>query len=137
MDAIVEMETHLDASFSYWQRLQRFFMAIPIIYVVWRSLFAGTDRWMRLLDSRIPQLIWNTMSLTVMVTLFAVFIGVSLAWIVNRTNLPGRKMWQWLLALPLVIPPYVGAVTYIIVFGPRGWVQRWWTEQEWLVASFR
>ncbi|TWI54045.1 ABC transporter permease [Halalkalibacter nanhaiisediminis] len=113
-----------------------FFMAIPIIYVVWRSLFAGTDRWMRLLDSRIPQLIWNTMSLTVMVTLFAVFIGVSLAWIVNRTDLPGRKMWQWLLALPLVIPPYVGAVTYIIVFGPSGWVKRWWAEQEWLVTTF-
>ncbi|OLS35520.1 iron transporter [Alkalihalophilus pseudofirmus] len=111
-------------------------MAIPVFYVVWRSLFAGTDRWMRLLDSRIPQLIWNTMSLTFMVTLFAVSIGVLLAWIVNRTSLPGRKMWQWLLALPLVIPPYVGAVTYIIVFGPRGWLWREWRENEWLLNVF-
>ncbi|WP_368505883.1 ABC transporter permease [Alkalihalophilus sp. As8PL] len=111
-------------------------MSIPVFYVVWRSLFAGTDRWMRLLDSRIPQLIWNTISLTVMVTLFAVSIGVLLAWIVNRTSLPGRKMWQWLLALPLVIPPYVGAVTYIIVFGPRGWLWREWRESEWLLTTF-
>jgi iron(III) transport system permease protein len=111
-------------------------MAIPVFYVVWRSLFAGTDRWMRLLDTRIPQLIWNTMSLTFMVTLFAVSIGVLLAWIVNRTSLPGRKMWQWLLALPLVIPPYVGAVTYIIVFGPRGWLWREWRENEWLLNVF-
>ncbi|MDV2887107.1 iron ABC transporter permease [Alkalihalophilus pseudofirmus] len=111
-------------------------MAIPVFYVVWRSLFAGTDRWMRLLDTRIPQLIWNTMSLTFMVTLFAVSIGVLLAWIVNRTSLPGRKMWQWLLALPLVIPPYVGAVAYIIVFGPRGWLWREWRENEWLLNVF-
>ncbi|WP_017729366.1 ABC transporter permease [Halalkalibacterium ligniniphilum] len=111
-------------------------MAIPIVYVVWRSLFAGTDRWMRLLDSRIPQLLWNTLSLTLMVTIFAVTIGVSLAWIVNRTNLPGRKNWQWLLALPLVIPPYVGAVAYILIFGPRGWIWRYWNENDWLNQVF-
>nr|WP_232735852.1 iron ABC transporter permease [Alteribacter populi] len=113
-----------------------FVMAVPIVYVVWQSLFAGADRWMRLLDERIPGLLWNTLSLTGMVTLFAVIIGVSLAWFVNRTNLPGRKTWQWLLALPLVIPPYVGAVTYIIVAGPTGWLRDWWRDSEWLVSLF-
>ncbi|KGA98410.1 iron transporter [Alkalihalobacillus alcalophilus ATCC 27647 = CGMCC 1.3604] len=108
-------------------------MAIPVLYVIGMSLFAGADRWISLLDSRIPRLIWNTLSLTVSVTFAAVVIGVALAWLVNRTSLPGRKMWQWLLALPLVIPPYVGAVTYIIVFGPRGWVAREWESHDWLV----
>ncbi|WP_218240443.1 hypothetical protein, partial [Pseudomonas sp. 2822-17] len=60
-------------------------MSVPIIYVAWRSIFAGADRWMRLLDQRIPELLWNTFSLTFMVTLFALIIGVSLAWIVVRT----------------------------------------------------
>ncbi|MCT8136562.1 iron ABC transporter permease [Anaerobacillus sp. CMMVII] len=107
-------------------------MSVPIIYVVWRSMFAGADRWMRLLDNRIPGLLWSTISLTLMVTFFAVLIGVSLAWFVNRTNLPGRTTWQWLLALPLVIPPYVGAVSYIIIFGPRGWVRKFWVENSFL-----
>ncbi|MFA9556025.1 ABC transporter permease [Evansella sp. AB-rgal1] len=111
-------------------------MSIPIIYVMWRSMFAGVDRWMRLLDERIPQLLWNTLSLTVAVTVLAVIIGVSLAWIVVRTDVPGRKMWQWLLALPLVIPPYVGAVTYIIIFGPSGWARDAWRETPWLVSTF-
>ncbi|WP_096202013.1 ABC transporter permease [Bacillus sp. FJAT-45350] len=111
-------------------------MSIPIIYVVWRSLFAGVDRWMRLLDGRIPQLLWNTFSLTFAVTACAVALGVSLAWIVVRTDLPGRKMWQWVLALPLVIPPYVGAVTYIIAFGPSGWARDVWREIPWLVDTF-
>ncbi|PYZ97552.1 iron transporter [Alteribacter lacisalsi] len=101
-------------------------MSVPIIYVAWRSLFAGADSWLRLLDGRIPALLWNTASLTIAVTVLAISIGVSLAWIVVRTDLPGRKTWQWLMALPLVIPPYVGAVTYIIVFGPSGWARDLW-----------
>ena len=111
-------------------------MSIPIVYVMWQSLFAGVDRWKRLIDTRIPELLWNTFSLTFAVTLFAVAIGVSLAWIVVRTDLPGRRVWQWLLALPLVIPPYVGAVTYIIVFGPSGWVRDLWRDTPWLVDTF-
>ncbi|MDG5787920.1 iron ABC transporter permease [Evansella sp. AB-P1] len=111
-------------------------MSIPIIYVVWRSMFAGVDRWMRLLDERIPQLLWNTFSLTAAVTVCAVIIGVSLAWLVVRTDVPGRKLWQWLLALPLVIPPYVGAVTYIIIFGPSGWARDFWRDTPWLVNVF-
>ncbi|MBB5174224.1 ABC transporter permease [Texcoconibacillus texcoconensis] len=111
-------------------------MSIPIIYVAWRSAFAGVDRWLRLLDDRIPGLLWNTLSLTFSVAAFAVTIGVALAWIVVRTNIPGRKMWQWLLALPLVIPPYVGAMTYIIIFGPSGWVREFWEDTQLLGGIF-
>ncbi|EEG77033.1 ABC transporter permease [Dethiobacter alkaliphilus] len=111
-------------------------MLIPIVYVVWQSVFAGTQRWLRLLDERIPQLMWNTLSLTVAVTFSAVIIGISSAWIVVRTNLPGRRVWRWLLALPLVIPPYVGAVTYIIVLGRSGWARDIWQNTSWLVNLF-
>lgn len=110
-------------------------MSIPIVYVIWQSLTAGADRWMRLLDQRIPELLWNTLSLTLAVTSATVIIGVSLAWIVIRTDLPGKKLWRWLLALPLVMPPYVGAVAYIIVFGRSGWARDIWREIPWLVDT--
>ncbi|MCZ0702286.1 iron(III) transport system permease protein [Natronobacillus azotifigens] len=108
-------------------------MSVPIIYVIWQSLFAGVDRWQRLLDDRIPQLLFDTFLLAFAVTVCAVVIGVILAWVVVRTDIPGRKWWQWLLALPLVIPPYVGAMTYIIVFGPSGWARDFWRDTPWLV----
>ncbi|QGG48485.1 ABC transporter permease [Heliorestis convoluta] len=100
-------------------------MLVPILYVVIRGIQGGADRWLRLLDTRIPILLQNTLSLTFVVTFFALFIGVTLAFLVIRTDLPGRKAWQWLLALPLLIPPYVGAITYIIIFGPTGWIRDW------------
>ncbi|SES86048.1 ABC transporter permease [Anaerobranca gottschalkii] len=111
-------------------------MALPLFYVVYRSLYAGKDRWMRLLDTRIPMLLTNTLSLTLVVTFFAVIIGVLLAFLVERCDLPGKKWWQWLLALPLVVPPYVGAVTYIIVMGPRGWLYKWLGESPFNIYSF-
>lgn len=111
-------------------------MSVPLVYVIVRSLFAGKERWLRLFDTRIPELLWNTVSLTVMVTFCAVVIGVSLAWIVNRTDLPWKKAWTWILALPLVIPPYVGAVAYIIIFGPRGWMRTIWENTSWLVGAY-
>ncbi|MTI96277.1 MAG: iron ABC transporter permease [Firmicutes bacterium] len=112
------------------------FMAIPIVYVIWRSIFAGADNWLRLLDQRIPQLLWNTMSLTVAVTVAAVILGVALAWLVTRSDIPGRRLWRWLLALPLVIPPYVGAVTYIIVFGRSGWARDLWQARLSLLGDY-
>ncbi|UTR13403.1 iron ABC transporter permease [Salipaludibacillus sp. LMS25] len=109
-------------------------MSIPIVYVVWQSLSAGEESWKRLLGNRIPELLWSTLSLTAAVTGAAVIIGMSLAWLVIRTDLPGKKLWQWMLALPLVIPPYVGAVTYIIVFGPSGWLTNVWNDTSWLTS---
>ncbi|MDR5658744.1 iron ABC transporter permease [Serpentinicella sp. ANB-PHB4] len=111
-------------------------MTIPIIYVIWQSLFAGQERWMRLLDQRIPELLWNTLSLTFVVTVSTLILGVSLAWIVVRTDIPGKKIWRWLLAVPLTIPPYVGAVTYIIVFGRSGWARELWQNTPFIVNTF-
>ncbi|ACB86436.1 ABC transporter permease [Natranaerobius thermophilus] len=111
-------------------------MIVPILYVIWQSLSAGANSWMRLLDDRIPQLLWNTVSLTVAVTVSATVMGLSLAWLVVRTDIPGRNFWRWLLALPLVIPPYVGAVTFIIVLGPSGWLQEFWSNTRLLSFLF-
>ena len=98
-------------------------MAAPITYVLWRSASAGTHTWLRLLDSGIPALLWSTVTLTLATTLLSVLVGVSLAWLVYRCDIPGRKVWRWLLALPLMMPSYVGAVAYIMVLGPQGLVR--------------
>ncbi len=65
----------------------------------------------------------KTALLVAAVTAAATAIGVPLAWLVARTDLPGRRIWGVLFALPLVIPSYVTALALISALGPRGLVQ--------------
>ena len=53
-------------------------------------------------------------------TAIAVAIGLPSAWLVTRTDLPGRRVWAVVLALPLVVPSYVIALALIAVSGPGG-----------------
>ena len=95
-------------------------MAIPLIYVFYRASLGGGEVWGRLWSTRIPYLLSNTLILTTVVTAATVTLGVSMAWLVERTDLPGKHVWSWLLAMPLAIPPYVGGLAYITIFGPKG-----------------
>ena len=53
----------------------------------------------------------------------SVLIGVPAAWLTVRTDLRGRRWWTILLAVPLVIPSYVGAFALVGALGPRGMLQ--------------
>ncbi|HEY7174168.1 MAG TPA: iron ABC transporter permease, partial [Micromonosporaceae bacterium] len=52
-------------------------------------------------------LLRNTVELAVIVSTLCVVIGVAAAWLVERTNLPGRRVWAVLLVLPFAIPDFV------------------------------
>jgi len=111
------------------------FMAVPLVYVLYRGATGGADTWERLWDTRLPSLMWETIKLTVTVSLLTMVIGGGLAWIVVRTDVPLRGLWSWLLAMPLVVPPYVGAFVYIAYLGPRGWLWEW-TNGAWTFPEF-
>src|SRR5262249_185591 len=53
------------------------------------------------------------------------FFGVPLAWALSRTNMPGKGLiWISILGT-FVIPPYLGAVGWILLAGPNaGWLNR-------------
>jgi iron(III) transport system permease protein len=52
-------------------------------------------------------LLWNTVRLTVVVTVLCVVIGTLAAWCVERTDLPGRHVWAVLVVVPFAIPDFV------------------------------
>lgn len=95
-------------------------VVLPLIYVLYRAATGGLTTWQRLLTTRLPQLLLSSLSLTVAVVVAALVVALPLAWLAARTDIPGRRTWRWLFGLPLVFPPYVGAFSYITVFGPRG-----------------
>jgi iron(III) transport system permease protein len=94
--------------------------ALPLVYVLVRAAGAGSATWSDLLDGRVPTLLSNTLGLAAIVCAATLATGATLAYLVVRTDLPGRRAVAVLAALPLAIPPYVGAVAYADVLGPRG-----------------
>ncbi|MFW5963732.1 MAG: ABC transporter permease [Natronomonas sp.] len=66
------------------------------------------------------EIILNSLLLMGGVTGLSVLIGVPLAYLTTRTDLPFRRFWTIVVALPLVVPSYVGAFAFVSAFGPRG-----------------
>lgn len=58
-------------------------------------------------------------------TALCLVLGVPLAWLLARTDLPGRRLIRALVTVPLVLPPVVGGVALLLVFGRRGLVGGW------------
>jgi len=66
------------------------------------------------------QIVVNSLVLTAIVTGASILIGVPLAYLTTRTDLPFRRFWTVALAMPLVIPSYIGAFAFASAFAPRG-----------------
>lgn len=95
----------------------------PLGYLAIRAAGAGGDAWGILGRTHTWRLFANTLGLAGAVAAGSVMVGVPLAWLVARTDLPLRRMWSVAAALPLVIPSYVAALALLGAFGPRGLLQ--------------
>jgi iron(III) transport system permease protein len=98
------------------------FASIPLLYIFLRAAAAERNDLLRLLQTRIWLLLGNTLLLVAAVTVGTVLLGVALAWLTERTDLPGRRALRWLLAMPLAIPAYIGAIVHLALLRPRGGV---------------
>ncbi|WP_433732197.1 ABC transporter permease [Actinoplanes sp. CA-051413] len=58
-------------------------------------------------------------------TVVCLLLGVPLAWLLARARFPGRRLVRALVTVPLVLPPVVGGVALLLVFGRRGLVGGW------------
>ncbi|WP_433209829.1 ABC transporter permease [Dactylosporangium sp. CS-047395] len=53
-------------------------------------------------------------------TVLCLVFGVPLAWLLARVEFPGRRIVRAIVTVPLVLPPVVGGVALLLVFGRRG-----------------
>lgn len=93
---------------------------LPAIYLVVRAGDATTATWDAILRPATAGLFVRSLALAACVTLACIAIGVPLAWLTTRTDLPGRRIWATLFALPLAFPSYVFALALTGSFGDRG-----------------
>jgi iron(III) transport system permease protein len=98
---------------------------LPLVWLVRQALDVGLAE--ALAISTRPttvQVFLNSAALVVAVTGASILIGVPLAYLTVRTDLPFRRGLSVAVSLPLVIPSYVGAFAFVSAFGPQGAFQR-------------
>jgi iron(III) transport system permease protein len=80
----------------------------PLVFLLIESASAGTSTIYHLIVRPLTAtLLWNTVRLTVVVTVLCAIIGTLAAWCVERTDLPGRRLWAVLVVVPFAIPDFV------------------------------
>ena len=83
-------------------------LAAPLVFLFIESAGAGPSHVAHLMWRHLTvALLWNTVRLTAVVTLLCAVIGTGCAFLTERTDLPGRRIWAVLLVVPLAIPDFV------------------------------
>jgi iron(III) transport system permease protein len=86
---------------------------LPIGYVLVRTVQAGTSGIAQdLLRPYTFHLLFNTVILAGSVTILASTIALAAAWCTERCDLPGRRWWRLITALPLAMPAYVSSFAW-------------------------
>ncbi|MEN4479370.1 iron ABC transporter permease [Mycolicibacterium cosmeticum] len=90
---------------------------IPLGYVGWAIASTGPTRVYELVvRPRVGELLVNTVGLVVLTVPICLAVGVGAAWLVERTDVPGRTVWRPLLVAPLAVPAFINSYAWVSVW---------------------
>jgi len=92
----------------------------PLVYLAVRTAQEGGDALDVLRSNTAVGPLTRTLVLATTTATACAALGTALAWLVTRTDLPLQRVFRVLVALPLVIPSFVGALALIAAFARGG-----------------
>ncbi|MEV6846690.1 ABC transporter permease [Actinoplanes sp. NPDC051411] len=99
------------------------FLVLPLAGLLVRAPWSTLPS--RLADPAIVAALRLSLVTATLATGVSLVLGVPLAWVLARTDLPGRRFVRALVTVPLVLPPVVGGVALLLVFGRKGLLGAW------------
>jgi molybdate transport system permease protein len=94
------------------------FLAIPLVGLLIKAPWSSL--WSDLTDPVATDALKLSLVCSVWATGLSLAFGIPLAWVMARTQLPGRNLVRALTTLPMVLPPVVGGVALLLAFGRDG-----------------
>ncbi len=95
-------------------------VALPLLALLQRGarpeLLAG------LAASEVREATVNSLVTSGLGALLATMLGAALAWALERTDVPARNFFRAAFFVPFLVPPFIGAIGWLAVFGPVGYV---------------
>ncbi len=99
-------------------------LATPLAVIVLSFLQSGSGATLgNLAQTVLPEYIANSAALAIFVATGVAIMGTGTAWLVTACQFPGRRVFEWLLILPLAVPAYVMAYAYTEFLSHPGAVQ--------------
>ena len=88
-------------------------LLLPVVFLLLQAAHAGWAEVDHLLFRRLTRvLIVNTIELALLVCAASAVIGTGAAFLLERSDLPGRRIWAVLVVLPVAIPDFVVGYTW-------------------------
>ena len=91
------------------------FLVLPLFGIVRRV--AWTSLWEQLTSTQVTEALRLSLLASVLATLCALILGFPLAWLLARAHFRGRALLRALVTLPMVMPPVVGGIALLGVYG--------------------
>jgi iron(III) transport system permease protein len=99
-------------------------MGLPILWLAVAAvpaIFTGSNG---LAATMLPIALRDTGTLMLSVGIATSIIGLMSAWLVTHFEFPGRRIFEWALILPLAVPTYLAAYSYVEFLGFTGPIQQ-------------
>ena len=103
-------------------------VCLPVGALIAIAAQGSGDLWPHLIAHVLPEAMVQTGTLLLGVGVLTVLVAVPCAWLVSTCDFPGRRTLDWALLLPLAVPGYIVAYSYLDILHPLGPVQgaiRW------------
>ncbi len=98
-------------------------VATPILSLIAIAAKGSGDLWPHLVANVFPRTLRDTVLLLAGVGAVVMTLGTGLAWLLTAYDFPMRRVFEWALLLPLAIPTYIMAFSYLDILHPIGPVQ--------------
>lgn len=93
------------------------FSLVPLGFIGWVTYDVGWEMVRTLVfRPRMAELVLSTFYLEIFTIPLSIAVAVGLAWLTERTDIPGAQLWAWLAITPLAVPAFVHSYAWISLF---------------------
>ncbi|MEM7214163.1 MAG: iron ABC transporter permease [Pseudomonadota bacterium] len=99
------------------------FLCLPIFTLVALAFSGDLESFLHIATTVMPTAGFTTLVVMLGVSLFTAIVGTFCAWLVTYFEFPFRRVLQWALMLPLAVPTYISAYSFVEFFSFTGPLQ--------------
>jgi len=103
-------------------------VALPIVALAIIAFGSAGESWQHLTRYVLPSAAFNTLLVMALVSIGTIITGAGTAWLTALYRFPGRRFFSWALVLPLAVPTYIAAYSFVEFFEYSGQVQSLYRE---------